>query len=59
MHALFHHETTRKIRTGLGLSISYNIIQQHGGHMRFESKEGEYTTAILELPVCEEESEHA
>ncbi len=45
--------------TGLGLSISYNIIQQHGGHMRFESKEGEYTTAILELPVCEEESEHA
>ena len=45
--------------TGLGLSISYNIIQQHGGHMRFESKEGEHTTAIFELPVCEEESQHA
>ncbi|MBW2059363.1 MAG: PAS domain S-box protein [Deltaproteobacteria bacterium] len=45
--------------TGLGLSISYNIIQQHGGKMRFESKEGEYTTAIIELPVSEEEPENA
>jgi PAS domain S-box-containing protein len=45
--------------TGLGLSISYNIIQQHGGHMRLESKEGEYTTAIVELPVSEEESRDA
>jgi PAS domain S-box-containing protein len=45
--------------TGLGLSISYNIIQQHGGHMRFESQEGEYTTAIVELPVSEEESRNA
>jgi len=41
--------------TGLGLSISYNIIQQHEGRMRFESQEGEYTTAIVELPVSEEE----
>ncbi len=45
--------------TGLGLSISYNIIQQHGGHMRFESREGDYTKAIVELPVCEEESKNA
>jgi len=42
--------------TGLGLSISYNIVQQHGGHMRFESQAGQYTTAIIELPVHEEES---
>jgi signal transduction histidine kinase len=42
--------------TGLGLSISYNIVQQHGGHMRFESQAGQYTTAIVELPVYEEES---
>jgi PAS domain S-box-containing protein len=45
--------------TGLGLSISYNIIQQHGGQMRFESKEGEYTKAAIELPVFEEESDNA
>ncbi len=45
--------------TGLGLSISYNIIQQHGGHMRFESRVGEYTKAIVELPICEEESKNA
>jgi PAS domain S-box-containing protein len=40
--------------TGLGLSISYNIVQQHGGHMRFESEEGAYATAIVELPVHDE-----
>jgi PAS domain S-box-containing protein len=45
--------------TGLGLSISYNIIQQHGGQMRFESQEGEYTKAIVELPAYEGESKHA
>ena len=45
--------------TGLGLSISYNIIQHYGGHMRFESRKGEYTTAIIELPVYEEEPKDA
>ncbi len=45
--------------TGLGLSISYNIVQQHGGYMRFESQEGEYTKAIVELPIHEEESNNA
>jgi len=45
--------------TGLGLSISYNIIQQHGGQLRFESEQGEYTKAIVELPIYEEESENA
>jgi PAS domain S-box-containing protein len=45
--------------TGLGLSISYNIIQQHGGQMRFESREGEYTKAIIELPVYREEPKNA
>ena len=45
--------------TGLGLSISYNIIQQHGGQIRFESKVGDHTTAIVELPVYEEEPHDA
>lgn len=37
--------------TGLGLSISYNIIRDHKGRMQIESKEGEYTSVIIELPV--------
>jgi signal transduction histidine kinase len=35
--------------TGLGLSVSYGIIQEHGGTIRAESREGEGTTFIIEL----------
>jgi len=37
--------------TGLGLSVSYGIIKSHKGNIRVESKEGEGTTFIIELPV--------
>ena len=37
--------------TGLGLSISYGIVEDHGGHLSFESKDGKYTTAIVDLPA--------
>lgn len=37
--------------TGLGLSISYDIITKgHGGDLRVESKPGEFTEFIIELP---------
>ncbi|MES2649193.1 MAG: ATP-binding protein [Bacteroidota bacterium] len=38
--------------TGLGLSISYEIITKiHGGKISIDSKEGEYTKFLIELPV--------
>jgi signal transduction histidine kinase len=37
--------------TGLGLSLSYDIIKAQGGEIKVESKEGEGTTFIFQLPV--------
>jgi signal transduction histidine kinase/HAMP domain-containing protein len=37
--------------TGLGLSISYDIVvQEHGGTITVDSREGEFTEFILHLP---------
>jgi len=36
--------------TGLGLSLAYDIIKAHGGTLKVESKEGEGTEFIIELP---------
>ena len=37
--------------TGLGLSLSYDIIKACGGEIKVESKEGDGTTFIIQLPV--------
>ena len=37
--------------TGLGLSISHGIVENHGGRLWFESVEGMYTKAVIDLPV--------
>lgn len=37
--------------TGLGLSISHGIVENHGGRLWFESVEGAYTKAVVDLPV--------
>lgn len=37
--------------TGLGLSLSYDIIKAHGGEIKVDSKEGEGTHFIIQLPV--------
>ena len=36
--------------TGLGLAITSDIIRQHGGTIRVESKMGEYTEMIIVIP---------
>jgi len=35
----------------LGLSLSYDIVKAHGGEIKVETKEGEGTTFILQLPA--------
>jgi len=38
--------------TGLGLSLSYDIITKgHGGELKAETKEGEFTTFRIDLPM--------
>ena len=38
---------------GVGLYISREIVQRHGGRIRFESEEGEGSTFYVTLPVAE------
>ena len=42
--------------TGLGLSLSNDIIRQHGGKFRVETREGEYADMIIVLPLDPAES---
>jgi two-component system, NtrC family, sensor kinase len=37
--------------TGLGLSLSYDIIKGHGGSININSKEGEGSEFIIQLPI--------
>lgn len=38
--------------TGLGLSLSYDIIKTHGGEIKVETKEGEGSEFIIQLPAA-------
>ncbi len=44
--------TTKEIGDGLGhgLAFSHKVISHHGGSIRFETREGEGTTFIIQLP---------
>ncbi len=37
--------------TGLGLSLSYDIVKAHGGELKVETKEGEGSAFIIQLPI--------
>jgi signal transduction histidine kinase len=37
--------------TGLGLSLAYDIIKVHGGELKVESKEGEGSEFMIQLPI--------
>ena len=37
--------------TGLGLSLAYDIVKAHGGELKVETKEGEGSEFIIQLPV--------
>jgi PAS domain S-box-containing protein len=45
--------------TGLGLAIARNIVVEHGGSIRLESRPGEGTTAFISLPLCSRAAAHA
>ncbi len=50
--------TTKEEGTGLGLSIAARIVQEHGGRLDIESKEGSGSTFIITLPAEEPDREH-
>jgi len=36
--------------TGLGLSLSYDIVKAHGGVIKVNTKEGEFTEFVVQIP---------
>ncbi|WP_324671819.1 ATP-binding protein [Hymenobacter sp. GOD-10R] len=51
MFQRFSTANTTNDSPGLGLPLSYDIIKSHGGALRVESLEGEFTEFIITLPV--------
>ena len=50
----FFSSKTQGEGTGLGLSISKDIIARHGGFLRVQSQEGEFTRMTVDIPVCDD-----
>jgi signal transduction histidine kinase len=43
--------TTKTSGTGLGLAMCKGIVEQAGGHIWFQTKEGQGTTFFVQLPL--------
>jgi PAS domain S-box-containing protein len=54
-HAFEPFYTTKNDGSGLGLTIASQIVRDHHGEIRIESKEGEGTKVSLRLPASEDE----
>jgi len=37
--------------TGLGLSLAYDIVKAHGGEIKVQTKEGEGSQFVVEIPI--------
>jgi len=37
--------------TGLGLSMSYDIVKAHGGEIKVDTREGEFTEFVVQIPA--------
>jgi signal transduction histidine kinase len=40
-----------QLRTGLGLAVAKSIVEQHGGQIAVQSRQGEGTEFLVTLPV--------
>ncbi len=38
--------------TGIGMAIVYRIVQEHGGRLAVDSRPGQGTTIVVELPLA-------
>jgi signal transduction histidine kinase len=51
--------TTREGGTGLGVAVARGLVEQHGGHILYESAPGKGTTVSIDLPRCALSAPHA
>lgn len=51
--------TTREGGTGLGVAVARGLVEQHGGHISWDSAPEKGTTVIVDLPRCANGSKEA
>ena len=54
----YRGKTTQADGSGLGLAMVKSVVEAHSGTVTFDSKPGEGTLFIIELPILQEDSEN-